>query len=71
MSKKRYFIKSLARYEIDHPEEWKPCVKQAKDILTSISADSLKKMEPSDLELLVNLRDKIQELLDDRNKLVS
>jgi len=63
--------KALARYEIDHPEEWKPCVKQAKDILTSISADSLKKMEPSDLELLVNLRDKIQELLDDRNKLVS
>ncbi|MFA5167311.1 MAG: ParB/Srx family N-terminal domain-containing protein [Candidatus Omnitrophota bacterium] len=62
--------KALARYEIDHPEEWKPCVKQAKDILTSISADSLKKMEISDLKLLNDLKETIQVLIDDRTKLV-
>jgi hypothetical protein len=62
--------KALARYEIDHPEEWRPIVKQTVDMLSSISAESLKSMVEDDIIILESLKNKIQSLINDRAKLL-
>lgn len=62
--------KALAKYEIDHPEEWRLIVRQVMNTISSISAESLKGMGDDDVALLDKLKDKIQSLINDRAKLL-
>lgn len=59
-----------ARYESDHPEEWVPIVLKADDALKNMTLDKLKAMTPQQIEILIEFKDRIIGLLDDRNKLM-
>ena len=61
--------RALARYEAEHPEEWKPIILQAQTVLASLAPDSLRALTAEDLVTLNALKDRIELVLDDRRKL--
>jgi hypothetical protein len=62
--------RALARYEAEHPEDWKPIILQAQTVLASLSADALRSLATEDIEVLNNLKQRVERVLDDRNRLI-
>lgn len=61
--------RALARYEMDHPEDWYPKVVAANTAIKSLTPDMLRSMDETTLQALRDLRQRIQQALEDRDKL--
>jgi len=62
--------RALARYEVDHPEDWYPKVLAAASALGALTPDMLRKMDDTTLRSLEDLRARIEQALADRVRLV-
>jgi hypothetical protein len=63
--------RALARYEAEHPEDWKPIINQAETILASLSPDALRALSEDDLTALNNLLRRITQVQEDRQRLLA
>ena len=63
--------RALAKYEIDHPEDWQPTIEKAVTILAGLSPDNLRALNPIEIQTLENLQKRISIVLEDRQKLIS
>ncbi len=61
--------RALARYEMDHPEDWYPKVIAANTAIKSLTPDMLRSMDGATLQALRDLQQRIQQALEDRDKL--
>lgn len=62
--------RALARYEIDHPEDWYPKVLAATAAVRSLTPDMLRGMDDTTLQSLGELKTRIEQALHDRISLV-
>jgi len=62
--------RALARYEAEHPEDWKPTILQATSQLASLSPDALRVLTDEDIRSLQSLIDRVSQVLNDRNRLL-
>ena len=62
--------RALARYQVDHPEDWYPKVLAAEAALKSLTPDMLRKMDTSAVRGLDALRVRIKQAFSDREKLL-
>lgn len=62
--------RALARYQIDHPEDWYPKVMAATAALKTLTPDMLRKMDKPTLDSLSDLRERIEQALKDRSQLL-
>lgn len=63
--------RALAKYEVDHPEEWFPKVLAASNAVQGLTPDMLRKMNEQSIAALQELAAKISQALKDREALVS
>lgn len=63
--------RAIARYEIDHPEDWYPKVVAATAALKSLTPDMLRKMDEVTISSLGELQDRIAQVLKDRVSLAA
>ena len=61
--------RALARYQVDHPEDWYPKVLAADAALKSLTPDILRKMDEATVASLKELARRIAQALEDRLKL--
>lgn len=61
--------RALARYQIDHPEDWYPKILAAEAALKSLTPDMLRKMDGPTIEGMKELAQRIAQALEDRTKL--
>lgn len=64
-------VHALAKYEIDHPEEWRPKVSAANSALKSLTPNKLRTMDEVALNAIRELSDTITQVLKDRDALIS
>lgn len=62
--------RALARYEVDHPEDWFPKVMAAEAALKSLTPTMLRKMDETTLNSLKELEERIVQTLKDRLSLL-
>jgi hypothetical protein len=62
--------RALARYEADHPEDWHPTILKAESILGNLPPDTLRSLSPEELETLTKLKNRIEQVISDRDKLI-
>lgn len=63
--------RALARYEVDHPEDWYPKITAATGALQSLTPKILREMDEATLEALIELQGQIGQALKDRKSLTS
>lgn len=61
--------RALAKYEADHPEDWFPKIAAAITALKSLTPDDLRKLDQMALQTLGDLKERVQQALDDRETL--
>ena len=61
--------RALARFEIDHPEDWFPKITAATSAIKSLTPEKLRGMDESTLSSLIELKQKIDQALEDRLRL--
>lgn len=61
--------RALARYQVDHPEDWYPKILAAEAALKSLTPDMLRKMDEPTIVSLQELSQRIAQALEDREKL--
>ncbi len=61
--------RALARYQVDHPEDWQPKIVAAEAALKSLTPDMLRNMDRPTVESLNSLAQRITQALADRLKL--
>ena len=62
--------RALARYEVDHPEDWYPKVLAAISAVRSLTPDMLRDMDEATLKNLIDLKQRIEQALKDRESLM-
>jgi len=62
--------RALAKYEVDHPEEWFPKVLAASNAVQGLTPDMLRKMNDQSIAALKALAEKIAQALKDRTALI-
>ena len=62
--------RALARYQVDHPEDWYPKVMAANTALKSLTPDMLRKMDDPTVASLNDLKCRIEQALKDRTQLM-
>jgi hypothetical protein len=63
--------RALAKYEVDHPEDWYPKVLAAANAIQGLTPDILRKMNEQSTNALVDLATKINQALKDREALIA
>jgi hypothetical protein len=63
-------VHALAKYEVDHPEEWSPKISAANSALKSLTPDKLRKMDDTARQAIESLKDTIEQVLKDRAALI-
>jgi hypothetical protein len=63
--------RALARFEVDHPEDWYPKVLAATAAMKSLTPDMLRGMESATLKSLEELKQRIDQAFSDRESLLS
>ena len=63
--------RALARYEVDHPEEWFPKVIAASSAVKSLTPDMLRKLDAPSVTVLEELKANISQALIDREALIN
>ena len=62
--------RALARYEVDHPEDWYPKVLSATSSVKSLTPEMLRNMDETTLSSLEELKNRITQALKDRESLL-
>jgi hypothetical protein len=62
--------RALARFEVDHPEDWYPKVIAATAAIKSLTPDMLREMEQTTLKSLEDLKTRIDQAFKDRESLL-
>lgn len=62
--------RALAKYEVDHPEEWFPKVIAASGAIKSLTPDILRKMDEPSVKALTDLESIIKQAIEDRKTLL-
>lgn len=63
--------RALARYEVDHPEDWFPKVASAMAALKALTPDVLRKMDEATAASLRELQERVSQVLHDRELLTA
>ncbi|WFP50267.1 ParB/Srx family N-terminal domain-containing protein [Methylomonas sp. EFPC3] len=63
--------RALARYEVDHPEDWYPKVVAATSAIKSLTPDILRSMDENTIKSLEELVARINQALNDRKLLIN
>lgn len=63
--------RALARYEVDHPEDWYPKVTGATSAVKSLTPEVLRNLDENTINSLIELREKITQALKDRDSLLA
>jgi hypothetical protein len=63
--------RALARYETEHPEAWQGSIESAEGTLAAFTPDRLRGLTADDLATLQRLRDRVDQLLVDRDRLLA
>lgn len=63
--------RALAKYEVDHPEDWYPKVLAASNAIQGLTPDTLRKMNDQSKTALVDLASRINQALKDRAALIA
>ena len=63
--------RALARFEVDHPEDWYPKVTAATSAVRSLTPEMLRNIDDTTLESLRELQAKIAQALKDRESLIA
>jgi hypothetical protein len=63
-------VRALAKYEVDHPEEWSPKISAANLALKSLSANKLRTMDEAAYNAIKELSETIEQVLKDRAALI-
>lgn len=63
--------RALAKYELDHPEDWYPKITSASGAIKSLTVQMLKDMDDVTLSSLTGLKAQIEEVLRDRDNLLA
>jgi len=63
--------RAIARYEVDHPEDWFPKVIAASTAIRSLTPDMLRDMDAATLTTLQELHSRIDQALKDRDRLMN
>jgi hypothetical protein len=64
-------VRALAKYEVDHPEEWSPKISAANLALKSLSANKLRTMDEVACKAIEELSETIRQVLKDREALLN
>ncbi|TAJ94085.1 MAG: hypothetical protein EPO31_07885 [Gammaproteobacteria bacterium] len=70
-SKEGSLARALARYQLDHPADWFPTITAATTAVSSLTPDMLRQLDQDSLSALIELRDRINLALQDREKLTA
>lgn len=62
--------RALAKYDVDHPQDWHPLVQTALGAVKSLTPDTLRGLDDESLTLLTGLMDAVKQALSDRERLV-
>lgn len=62
---------ALSRFEKAHPEAWQGSINNAKATLAALSTETLKEFSDEDLKIIQDLKNQIEQLLKDREKLIA
>ena len=62
--------RDLAKFEVDHPEDWFPKVAAATGVIKALTPEMLRSFDDSILASLTELRDRIAQALLDRISLL-
>jgi len=63
--------RALARYEVDHPEDWFPKITAALTALKGLTPDILRSMDEATVQTLMELKKRIEDTINDRHLLVA
>jgi hypothetical protein len=63
--------RAQARFQFDHPEDWYPKVTAAAAAVNSLTPDKLRHLDEATLKSLIELREKIDQALLDRESLLT
>ena len=63
--------RALARYEVDHPDDWFPKIVQATGALKTLPPDTLRTMDGPTVNALQDLKERVERVLRDRETLVN
>ncbi len=63
--------RALAKYEVDHPEDWVPKINAAINAIKTLTPEMLRKMEETTLTSFQDLKLLIEQAIADRQKLLS
>jgi hypothetical protein len=63
--------RALARYQVDHPEDWYPKVQAATFAIKSLTPDILRNMDDPTLNAISELHERIGQALKDRVTLLA
>jgi ParB/Sulfiredoxin domain len=63
--------RALARFEVDHPEDWYPKVVSAISAIKSLTPDMLRELDQSTIKSLEELRQRIDQAFKDRESLLA
>jgi hypothetical protein len=63
--------RALARFEVDHPEDWYPKITAAAAAVNSLTPDKLRSLDDATLSSLNELKEKIAQALKDRASLMN
>lgn len=61
--------RAIARYEVDHPEDWFPKILAAISAVKSLTPDMLRSMDETSLKAITDLKLKVEQTLEDRERL--
>jgi hypothetical protein len=63
--------RALARYEVDHPEDWHPIIIKAESILAGLAPDNLRNLTDTEIGALEKLSKRITVVINDRERLLN
>ncbi len=61
--------RALARYEVDHPEDWFPKITAAMGALKSLTPDTLRTLDPTTIAALTELAERVHQVIKDKELL--
>ncbi|MBF0339073.1 MAG: hypothetical protein HQL05_14740 [Nitrospirae bacterium] len=62
-------IKALAKYEVEHPQDWHPIISKCESVLTGFTPDVLRKFTKEDISLIKKLQHRVEQVFADHETL--
>lgn len=62
--------RALAKYDSEHPDDWRPIIVNAEIVLSSLTPDQIRSLESEDLDIINKLKNRVGRLLSDYSILI-